>query len=76
MHFHNFGKCMSCGDLRRFETPIPNILILSSMCEQCGWNDLVGWEAGQLCLPCRDMWRADVEREKRLHANAPTIHNI
>jgi hypothetical protein len=66
MHFHDYAKCMNCQALRLFTTPIPNILILSSMCENCGWNDLVGWAAGQLCLPCREMWKKDVEREHRM----------
>lgn len=64
MHFHNFAKCMHCRALRRFDTPIPNILLLADMCQECGWNDLVGWEAGQICLSCRAMWAADVERER------------
>ena len=63
MHFHNWCKCMNCTAVRQFSTPIPNILVLSSMCEACGWNDLVGWEAGQICIPCRDDWRKDLERE-------------
>jgi hypothetical protein len=63
MHFHNFGKCMNCMGFRSYSTPIPNILVLSSTCDRCGWNDMVGMEAGQVCIPCREQWKADVERE-------------
>ena len=63
MHFHSSARCMTCLTIRTFSTPIPNILVLSSMCRTCGWNDCIGFEAGQVCIPCRTMWQKDVTRE-------------
>jgi hypothetical protein len=70
MHFHNFAKCMNCMYFRSFSTPIANILILASMCDHCGWNDMVGMDAGQVCIPCREMWKQDVEREHKLRLSS------
>lgn len=63
MHFHDSSRCLHCKARRVYATPIPNILLLSSMCESCGFNDLVGWTGESLCYPCVDMWREDVNRE-------------
>jgi hypothetical protein len=58
---------MNCAVLRVYSTPIPNIAVLSEMCQQCGWNDLVGWNGDALCGSCLDMWRADVHAEVTRH---------
>lgn len=64
MHFHEMTLCMHCGRRAQLSTPVPNILILSEMCQGCGWNDLIGTSAFEICRQCRDMWVKDVEREK------------
>lgn len=69
MHFHYNAKCVNCWTMRVFETPIPSILILSSMCEWCGWFDMVGVNGTELCRPCLDLHKADVAREAR-HGSA------
>jgi len=71
MHFHDAARCMACNIRRVFDTPIPDILLLSSMCESCGWNDLVGWDGERLCIRCVTLWRQDVQREVGLHS--PTV---
>lgn len=72
MHFHNSARCMACHKIRVYDTPILNLLILSSMCDACGWNDMVGYEAGQICLPCRAMWQEDLEKEHARMLQGPS----
>lgn len=62
MHFHRRAICMHCANRRLFECEIPNILVVSEMCQFCGWNDLVGMDGEQTCYSCRVMWADDVER--------------
>jgi hypothetical protein len=64
MHMHIEALCMNCRARRALMTPMPDIVILSSMCENCGWNDLVGADAGVVCHGCRELWIEDVERER------------
>lgn len=68
MHFHELARCMNCHDLVQYNTPLPDILLLSSMCENCGWNDLVGWDGDRLCIRCVTLWHQDVQREANLHS--------
>lgn len=68
MHFHSTALCMNCHARRTFDTPIPNILILASMCESCGWHDLVGTEPVLPCVACTRMWEIDIQRELELDA--------
>lgn len=74
MHLHQQSRCMNCAKLAAYSTPIPNILLLSEMCQYCGFNDLVGWNGDILCGACIDMWQDDVAREmhRGLHSSRPT----
>lgn len=63
MHFHRLAQCMNCGRKRLLSTDVPDIVILASMCEECGWNDLVGCWVDGACAACLDLWKQGVERE-------------
>jgi nitrous oxide reductase accessory protein NosL len=63
MHFHYAALCMNCACATTFETPIPNVLIMADMCRYCGWNDMVGRDGRDLCLPCRQAWLEQVKQE-------------
>lgn len=59
MHFHELARCIHCGDLVGYSTPIPSLLILSALCENCHQLALIGWLEQKACLLCID--EADAE---------------
>lgn len=64
MHFHMTAQCLNCRVRRVLSTPIPDVVILVSTCESCGWNDLVGLDADErLCAECMQHYGEDVLRE-------------
>jgi hypothetical protein len=64
MHFHVMAECKNCGVHRVFSTPIPDILILSSICEDCGTGDLVGRYPENRCFRCDQQRLVDIERKR------------
>lgn len=75
MHMHVMAECKNCGEYRVFSTPIPDIVILSSMCENCGWGDLVGRYPENRCFRCEQQRLVDIERELRV-ALTPDGDNV
>lgn len=66
MHFHVMSECLECLTVRVFRHPLPDIVILSSICEDCGWGDLVGRYPENRCIRCEQQRLVDIERERRV----------
>ena len=66
IHFHSEAGCLVC--LKRFEysTPIPHLLVLSSVCESCREVALIGTDDMRPCITCvqfalrREGWNIEV----------------
>lgn len=62
MHFHDLAWCLNCGDYVQYSTPISQILILWSQCENCNERKLVGRTRGGWCVVCLDLHYAEETR--------------
>jgi hypothetical protein len=59
------SECRKCLSVRVYSTPLPDIVILSSICEDCGWGDLVGRYPENRCFRCSQQRLLDIQRKSR-----------
>lgn len=62
MHFHTVAQCRRCLVFFTYTTPIPETLVLSSRCNQCGAWAMIGTYGNTGCLRCYELAYAQVLR--------------
>jgi hypothetical protein len=62
MHFPLRSHCLTCHQGKTYSEPVLSVLILASVCSNCGWSDCVGWEGEGICVICAREIAQEIER--------------